>query len=101
MCFKYVKYFNGKNKFVFIGDMRIRQVYFSFINKLDKEFKAAQLKSDLVDSSIQEYLYKGTHNQTLNFSLNYSDKMLNLDAVIFFIPKENTIIFKIKIQFHN
>ena len=30
-CFKYVKYFNGMNKFVFIGDSRLRYLFFRYI----------------------------------------------------------------------
>lgn len=34
-CYKYIKYYNGKNKFYFIGDARIQQVYTSFVRQLD------------------------------------------------------------------
>ena len=81
MCLKYIKYFDGKNNFVFIGDTRIRQVYYAFIKKLDKDLEAMNIRSDLVETSIQQYLYNGTHNQTYDFSVNYADKALNLEIV--------------------
>ncbi len=58
-----------------------RQVYYAFIKKLDKQLEALNIKSDLVETSIQQYLYNGTHNTSLDFSVNYSDKALNLEIV--------------------
>ena len=88
MCFKYIRYFNGKNNFVFIGDMRIRQVYQSFIHELDKEFRVASLKSDLVENCIQQYIQNGSNatlnGQMSNMNLNYSNKALNLEIVSIF-----------------
>ena len=66
-CFKYVKYYNGKNRFIFIGDSRIKQIYQSFLKRLDKSVEKTP-----------------RHVLSSSENLNYTNKNLNLEAVCIF-----------------
>ena len=37
MCMHYISYWGGRNHITFIGDSRIRQLYFEFTNLLSRE----------------------------------------------------------------
>ncbi len=58
-CFNYIKYYNGQNKFFFIGDSRIQQIYKSFVRQFDANYK--------------------TSNEP-NQNLSYSSQLLNLEV---------------------
>lgn len=48
-CLKYVKFYDGKNNFIFIGDTRMRQISIQFIKKFDESYVPEdQLNSNLV-----------------------------------------------------
>ena len=47
----YISYWGGKNYIVFIGDSRIRQLYFDFVNMLsEKPIEIKKAHSDLTFS---------------------------------------------------
>jgi len=60
-CFNYIKYYNGKNKFYFIGDFRIQQLYRSFVHQFDTT-------------------YKSPNTFEPNQNLTYSSDLLNLEV---------------------
>lgn len=37
MCMHYISYWGGRNHFAFVGDSRIRQVYFEFVNLISSD----------------------------------------------------------------
>ena len=37
MCMHYISYWGGHNHIAFIGDSRIRQLYFEFVNLLSRD----------------------------------------------------------------
>ncbi|ESN92156.1 hypothetical protein HELRODRAFT_89851, partial [Helobdella robusta] len=47
-CMQYISYWGGRNHFAFVGDSRIRQLYFEFIQHLtDKQVKMYKAHTDL------------------------------------------------------
>ena len=47
-CMHYISYWDGKNDIVFLGDSRIRQLYFAFVNMLSHEtIPSAKKHSDI------------------------------------------------------
>jgi hypothetical protein len=48
MCMHYIAYWGGRNHIAFIGDSRIRQLYFEFVNLLSKEIvEGNKMHSDM------------------------------------------------------
>ncbi|XP_041374729.1 N-acetylneuraminate 9-O-acetyltransferase-like [Gigantopelta aegis] len=48
MCMHYISYWGGRNHITFLGDSRIRQLYFEFINLIsNKEIKSHKAHSDI------------------------------------------------------
>lgn len=66
-CLKYTKFYNVPNRFYFIGDFRIRQVYTTFVQQLDPAYN---IKDDAVSSSQNASYLKAV----LNLEVNYIHK---------------------------
>jgi len=69
-CFNYVKYLNGRNYFLFIGDSRIRQVFVSFIKQFDPKFNpkwSNALEEEFAYEIISKRSLQGENN-TASFS---------------------------------
>lgn len=64
-CFKYIKFYNGKNKFYFIGDFRIRQIYNSFIKHFDGSY-VPQDSDDIISNKNSTY-----ENKDLNVEVKF------------------------------
>ncbi|RNA44475.1 CAS1 domain-containing 1 [Brachionus plicatilis] len=88
ICFKYVKYLNGKNRFIFIGDSRIRQVYKALIKQFDpflrfNEYKRSK-KSKKIDNS-NKTKNGDQKNKLKGFEIEYSsDLTSDLDEINYF-----------------
>lgn len=95
-CLKYVKYYNRRNHFVFIGDSRIRQIFEQFVYQLDPSLLKNDGPSTLSSTANQPSSTSTTTNATTipkpdpahaiaQPTLTYSNKQL--DLVIDFIWK--------------
>lgn len=70
-CFKYVKYYNHKNNFLFIGDFRVREMYHSFIHQLDSSYRPSDnyaLNQNIFTNDSKNLSYT---NQNLNLEVNF------------------------------
>lgn len=82
-CFKYIKYYNGRSRFYFIGDFRIRQVFVAFVNQYDETYKDPD----------------EPHSQN---NLNYIDKNMNLEVKFIYKPViDETLTSFIELVLHN
>lgn len=84
-CFKYIKYYNGKSNFLFIGDFRVRQVFAAFINQYDPSYfdpeepysqnnltyasknlnlQVKFIHKSIIDESLASYIETLLHNST-------------------------------------
>lgn len=39
MCMRYIAYWGGKTRIVFVGDSRIRQIFFAFVQQIDPKYE--------------------------------------------------------------
>ncbi len=107
---------NGKNNFVFIGDGRIRQVYVSFINQFDPDFKSKWTNEPEAEFANETYRNDETNKRTLKDTnltgdwrsnghafesiynhpknLNYTVENMNLQVVSCFVLILQTFSFK-------
>lgn len=75
-CLRYLAFMGHHNHFVFIGDVRIRQLYKSFISQFIVDGKASDL-TELPDNS----------------DLNFNDAQLRLNVQFLWRPQlDNTMI---------
>ncbi|XP_060575546.1 N-acetylneuraminate 9-O-acetyltransferase-like isoform X1 [Ruditapes philippinarum] len=73
MCMHYISYWGGYNHITFLGDSRIRQLYFDFVNLLSKE-------------PVDKYKSHG--------DLHFNDKHINARVDFIWMPFVNTDMYK-------
>ena len=66
MCMRYIAYWGGKNNIVFMGDSRIRQLYYAFTRLV-----SAQTMSDQPDFGIAAHHDLTFHAADLNLNINF------------------------------
>ncbi|XP_017465459.1 PREDICTED: CAS1 domain-containing protein 1-like [Rhagoletis zephyria] len=71
MCIRYIDYWGGRNSIVFLGDSRVRQLYFEFIQSLS-----------LNDESKED-------NQSAHHDLEYFEKESNMKVKFLWLPVVN------------
>uniref|UniRef100_T1KKL8 Cas1p 10 TM acyl transferase domain-containing protein n=1 Tax=Tetranychus urticae TaxID=32264 RepID=T1KKL8_TETUR len=74
-CLRYIAYWGGRNYIVFIGDSRIRQLYFAFINLIN-----ANLETPVIDTVVHH-------------DLKVEEKDLNLKVEFLWRPVINESMF--------
>lgn len=76
-CFKYIKYYNGMNRFYFIGDFRIKQIYTSFVHQIDPSYQVI-FSDELSINNCKNLTYE---NKDLNLEVNFIWKPIIDEAV--------------------
>lgn len=88
-CFRYVKYYSGRNSFVFIGDLRIRQVFLSFIKQFDESY---ELNGSSDESNSNDSKAKTTTTTTTSSSSSPNDPSHIFDSNLTNISYTNNIL---------
>ena len=97
ICFKYVKYLNGKNKFVFIGDSRIRQIFKSFITEFDPHFRYNDYKHFKKNGNLNKTEYSKKSSILKELSFEYSNELnTDYDEVNYFYSNSKLNLFIVR-----
>lgn len=85
-CFRYLAFWGNQNRFVFIGDTRLRDLYLGFVNYLKP-------KDEEEDEEEQKLPENGT-SEDLNADLEYLDYKLRLRVNYIYAAEISTVLDK-------